>query len=519
MSLDQAPGDTDTGSDTDTDVDTDTDIDSDSDSDTDTDTDTDTDSDTDSDTCAEVICEDPCVFRVDADVETPCGGLTWETAFATVQEGIDAAAACPWPCQVWVAEGTYYIHDTSPNDTVQLAEGVEVYGGFDATETELDERDWELNQTVLHGSDVVYHVVTGAEDARLDGFTVTAGNAFDSTDPYNEWNANNQGGGMYVSDVTLEIANCTFAANFAVRGGGLYLGYSHSIVTNCAFVGNLSTEAGGASVINYSPSFDQCTFDDNTAEQGGGGMKVEGAPVQITGCAFEHNQANSGGAIKFTGDLDGSGIEHCSFIANEALSGGALSVVEHMLSIWWAVFEDNSALGPGGAIMLGNHGDADIHSAVFRGNQAVGAGGAIRVTGTDSCLDICNSTFASNSTELLSGGALSSGSDLGGTVLNTVLWGNEPDEIEVSSGDPSITYCDVEGGYSGAGNIDADPLFVDLDGGDLHLQAGSPCIDAADGPSAPGSDLDGNPLMDAPDTPNTGIGPPWADIGAFEYQP
>ncbi|MCK4311361.1 MAG: hypothetical protein KAW88_01350 [Candidatus Cloacimonetes bacterium] len=31
---------------------------------------------------------------------------------------------------------------------------------------------------------------------------------------------------------------------------------------------------------------------------------------------------------------------------------------------------------------------------------------------------------------------------------------------------------------TGEGNIDADPLFVDPDNGDYHLQTGFPCIDA-----------------------------------------
>ena len=40
------------------------------------------------------------------------------------------------------------------------------------------------------------------------------------------------------------------------------------------------------------------------------------------------------------------------------------------------------------------------------------------------------------------------------------------------------------GGWTGSGNIDADPLFVDPVNGDFHLQAGSPCIDTGD-PSSP----------------------------------
>ena len=44
----------------------------------------------------------------------------------------------------------------------------------------------------------------------------------------------------------------------------------------------------------------------------------------------------------------------------------------------------------------------------------------------------------------------------------------------------------------GAGNKTADPLFVDFDGSDYHLQEGSPAIDMGIADGAPPRDLDGN---------------------------
>jgi len=107
------------------------------------------------------------------------------------------------------------------------------------------------------------------------------------------------------------------------------------------------------------------------------------------------------------------------------------------------------------------------------------------------------------------------------TVMNCILWNDAAPngaEIHVDFSMPSVTYSNVEGGYPGTGNIDADPLFLGAPD-DLHLGPGSPCIDAANGPEAPELDLDGNPRIDDPDSPNTGVGPPWADMGAYEYQP
>ena len=119
------------------------------------------------------------------------------------------------------------------------------------------------------------------------------------------------------------------------------------------------------------------------------------------------------------------------------------------------------------------------------------------------------------------------------TLTNCILWGNISGEINDSVGLAwPVTYSNIQGGYAGTGNIDADPLFVDPDGADnipgtedddLHLLPGSPCIDAGDN-TAPGlvgitEDLDGNPrFVDDPGTADTGNGdPPNVDMGAYEF--
>ena len=81
-------------------------------------------------------------------------------------------------------------------------------------------------------------------------------------------------------------------------------------------------------------------------------------------------------------------------------------------------------------------------------------------------------------------------------MLNTILWADSPYEIYVdTSSEVDITYSDIQGGWEGEGNIDADPLFVDPDNGNYYLQAGSPCLSSAkpDCEGAPETDKDGEP--------------------------
>ncbi len=84
--------------------------------------------------------------------------------------------------------------------------------------------------------------------------------------------------------------------------------------------------------------------------------------------------------------------------------------------------------------------------------------------------------------------------------------------MELIHGNPAVLYSDIEDGWPGTGNIDADPCFVDSDANDYHLLPTSPCIDTGDpnylaGPNE--TDLDGNPrIIDGR-----------IDMGAYEYNP
>jgi hypothetical protein len=97
------------------------------------------------------------------------------------------------------------------------------------------------------------------------------------------------------------------------------------------------------------------------------------------------------------------------------------------------------------------------------------------------------------------------------------------------------TYSDIQGGWAGQGNIDADPCFVEAGfwdtndtpddirddlwiDGDYRLLPTSPCIDAGDPnyiPEPNETDLDGNPRMIDGDEDGTAV----IDMGAYEFWP
>lgn len=66
------------------------------------------------------------------------------------------------------------------------------------------------------------------------------------------------------------------------------------------------------------------------------------------------------------------------------------------------------------------------------------------------------------------------------TIKNNILWGNTAstgNQIYNAGGSIAVTYNDIQGGYSGSGNINIEPGF---DVQNYYLSASSPCIDKGD---------------------------------------
>jgi len=148
-----------------------------------------------------------------------------------------------------------------------------------------------------------------------------------------------------------------------------------------------------------------------------------------------------------------------------------------------------------------------IINNIISGNLA-NIGGGIACDFRYGSPTIINNTISGNSANI--GGGIACEDDSFPTVLNTILWADSPDEIYVdASSEINITYSDIQGGLPGDGNINVDPLFVDVVGGDYHLNDYSPCIGAGImTPDVPNTDIEGNPRPNPP-----GSNP---DIGAYE---
>jgi Leucine-rich repeat (LRR) protein len=165
-----------------------------------------------------------------------------------------------------------------------------------------------------------------------------------------------------------------------------------------------------------------------------------------------------------------------------------------------------------GAAIVCRFSSPTISNCLIVGNRATDPAGAV-IYCWDGHAMFINCTITGNAAA--QGGAVMAFADAGTVVSNSIIWANAPSTIRTVSGfAPTITYCDIEGGWPGAGDLSADPLFAEpghwSDAGTpsysyddfwvagdhhLHSQAGrwdcaartwvtdtlsSPCIDAGD---------------------------------------
>ncbi len=223
---------------------------------------------------------------------------------------------------------------------------------------------------------------------------------------------------------------------------------------------------------------------------GGGIFIYEGSPT-ITNCILRTNAASDWGGGMYV-IYSQSYIDNCTFIGNYSVAGGGLCTGACNSTISNCIFIGNQAVR--GAGVRNISGDIKLINCLFVGNSA-SSGGGLATRSSNPTLTYC--TFSEN----LNGGGVH---NLSGnpTLTNCILWGDN--SMEIYGDAPTVTYSDVQGGWPGLGNIDADPCFADPCNGDYHLksQAGrwdsnsqswikddvtSPCIDAGN-PGCPVGD-------------------------------
>jgi len=196
--------------------------------------------------------------------------------YTNIQAAVDAASGGDI---VIVSNGTYLLSsqiDVNKNLTIQSVNGPE--------------------NTIVDGNNFVRCFNLYNHNTVVSGFTITNGKAVGFQD----------GGGVYCSDTTPAITNCTISGNSARRGGGT----SYGTANNCTISGNSARNDGGGT---YFGTVNNCTISGNSAESWGGGSYAG----TVNNCTISGNSAESCG-----GGTSYSTVNNCTISGNSAERGG-----------------------------------------------------------------------------------------------------------------------------------------------------------------------------------------------------
>lgn len=499
------------------------------------------------------------VIHVHAEASGANDGTSWSNAYSELHQ---ALSNCVSGDEVWVAGGVYTPVDAE--HSLNLVNGVGMYGGFSGNETSREQRNPSVNLTILSGDilqdDTVdsspfappwpYNVNHNTTNARkvivangvnaatvLDGFRIVKGGF-------------GPGGGLYCNGSGLIVRNCYFAENFANfgHGGAIFLWDSNASITDCTFYHNLAYQGSGGAIFiagASTPTIRDCTFSANMA-------------------VATNGQTGQGGAIQIDTTMDVT-IERCTFDGNiskpfqtgsfEIPRGGAISsfcvASDPTTTIRECVFRNNQS-AYGGAIFVWNPSRvlncAIDHNTAFTyagsGGQSVGGEGA-GMTAQWTTLTVLNCSVANNVGGESSGIAIFEflpNFPAEAVVRNSIIWGNVALGQDVSPrnvgirGNYSAEYSCIQDLFTDEpgedpidpanypGCIAVNPAFVSAATGNLRLLGNSPCIDAGGNSYVLASmvfDLDGHArFINDPVVTDTGNGTaPLVDMGAFEHAP
>lgn len=212
------------------------------------------------------------------------------------------------------------------------------------------------------------------------------------------------------------VEKCLITGNLAgpmnFNGAGIYCGsYSSPRINDCIISNNRISESfpgtGGAGIYcdyESQPRFQRCRIEDNRAGGNAAGVYCFAARPVFECCVFTGNISGQNGGVMFC-DQAAPRFDNCIFSLNMAsLNGGVLYCMNEALPLF--------------------------RNCVLFGNRAEKDGSAFYL-------------FRSKP-----------------VIENSIIWNHPGRPFSLNQSNLVIEYSDVEGGFDGKGNINADPYFV-----------------------------------------------------------
>lgn len=390
---------------------------------------------------------------------------------------------------VYVAAGTY---TGTGGAVISVTHSITLYGGWDST---FSNRDPVAYPTTLDGEGqrrVIF--ITSTITPTIDGFIITEGNATDLGGSLFDSDA---GGGIYSYAASPIIQNNIITHNIAstqsgerAMGGGIYaqsdgfiIIHNNHILSNTAGIDANLGDGGGLFIMG--PGRVQAnTFEKNVACQDyvcdgrGGGIYVGWTDdgLEVVGNRFINNQADDGAGLHLV--WSAVRVVGNTLYDNQGRRGaGVYSYYDKGSIIEANTVTSNTASGSGGGIGIYITPSTTrpwvINNVIAR-NRAAGSGGGFYAW---SDWNISSITFTHN-TLVDNGEGIAVGYNMTATLTNNIVVSHT---VGITTTDPSanvladhnLFWNNSDDGIQGTSPVDGAPAFVNPDGDDYHIGAGS----------------------------------------------
>ena len=383
---------------------------------------------------------------------------TWERATADWSEAVGAVyATAAVPGKIWVADGTYTVHDSKPC-TAPLTDPIELCGTNPACKAILDGQG-------------KYHRVVNVAHAQAR----VANICFDNCNSGYGTSSDSEPGAGAIALTAGTVSNCVFSGGSGNGAGLVY--QKDGLLTDCVIRNhNAGTHTGGdreGGGLHLAGGTAERLVVSGCTDGSAGAVYVVGTSAVLRDSVICNNYTEAGGAIGLVKGV----VENCIITNNTSGSGSE-------------GFGVTAGTGGAGAYQIGG----TLRNCLIADNRSSGSGdlrGALYVTGA--------STKAYNNTvwvNTMKNGVTNDVTVASGTLANTLA-------CTVTNVAGTVSHCFVAA-------TDGDPKFKSPKKAAFHLKSSSPCINGGDNSLWDGVadpvDLDGTPRI------RNGI----VDIGCFE---
>jgi hypothetical protein len=443
------------------------------------------------------------VLRVKHDAPGPVhDGRTWETAFRTIVDAMEAAGDFADAEEIWVAAGDYI-------GEVEMKRGVSLYGGFAGTETERNQRAPWVHRSFVDAPGPGAFAIIASNDM-IDGFTIGRGGIQCLVNSPTISNNVLQGSGtIFTTGISYRgyaapriIDNLITGYGYGIRGAAF-----PEVVPPPIIVRNVLISNGHG--LYLSGNF---LVEENQISGGGVGIWARGSGFDpwFQGSSIVRNNIIRDNALVGIEMLDDVRV-----IGNTLERNGKSDGYGVLMRGKDGLFRNNVVRESRGTALLASVVHGQIDGNLFEGGMQWGA-----VAVEHSVVQLVNNTIAGNTgwglVTLNARGLLANNIvafNTGGvadwihpqfepsalSVVHNNVYGNAAGNYQNMGADPTGT----------DGNISEDPLFVSRATGNYRLTPGSPSIDAGDSSYVTwATDLDGHPRVQGESV----------DMGAYEWQ-